>query len=76
MLSQTQGYTTATASYLRNVLGPRPALYKSQSPPINDFNFKLEPTALELQQGCPVLEVLVRACLVSVVLSPGDWELS
>ncbi|KAH7084270.1 nucleophile aminohydrolase [Paraphoma chrysanthemicola] len=33
-------YTDATASYIKHVTGPRPALYKSQSPPINDFNFK------------------------------------
>ncbi|EMD62327.1 hypothetical protein GGP41_002145 [Bipolaris sorokiniana] len=33
-------YTEATSSYLKHVEGPRPALYKSQSPPINDFNFK------------------------------------
>jgi glutamine amidotransferase len=30
----------ATSSYVKHVTGPRPALYKSQSPPINDFNFK------------------------------------
>jgi glutamine amidotransferase len=34
------GYTEATSSYVKHVTGPRPALYKSQSPPINDFNFK------------------------------------
>jgi glutamine amidotransferase len=34
------GYTDATSSYIKHVTGPRPALYKSQSPPINDFNFK------------------------------------
>ncbi|KAF2870528.1 nucleophile aminohydrolase [Massariosphaeria phaeospora] len=33
-------YTTAAASYMKHVAGPRPALYKSQSPPINDFNFR------------------------------------
>jgi glutamine amidotransferase len=33
-------YTNAAASYLKNIDGPRPALYKSQSPPINDFNFR------------------------------------
>ncbi|EAT87068.2 hypothetical protein HBI56_140180 [Parastagonospora nodorum] len=33
-------YTEATSSYVKHVTGPRPALYKSQSPPINDFNFK------------------------------------
>ena len=33
-------YTTAAGSYLKNVNGPRPALYKSQHPPINDFNFR------------------------------------
>ncbi|KAF2821171.1 N-terminal nucleophile aminohydrolase [Ophiobolus disseminans] len=33
-------YTDASASYINSVTGPRPALYKSQSPPINDFNFK------------------------------------
>ncbi|OAL03051.1 N-terminal nucleophile aminohydrolase [Phaeosphaeriaceae sp. SRC1lsM3a] len=33
-------YTKANASYVKRVMGPRPALYKSQSPPINDFNFK------------------------------------
>ncbi|KAH7385436.1 nucleophile aminohydrolase [Phaeosphaeria sp. MPI-PUGE-AT-0046c] len=33
-------YTEASASYAKRVTGPRPALYKSQSPPINDFNFK------------------------------------
>lgn len=36
----TLGYTKASSSYVRHVTGPRPALYKSQSPPINDFNFK------------------------------------
>lgn len=38
--SQTLGYTNAASSYLKHVTGPRPSLYKSQSPPINDFNFK------------------------------------
>ncbi|KAF9693373.1 hypothetical protein EKO04_008839 [Ascochyta lentis] len=33
-------YTEASSSYVKHVTGPRPALYKSQSPPINDFNFK------------------------------------
>ncbi|RMZ70074.1 Glutamine amidotransferase class-II [Pyrenophora seminiperda CCB06] len=33
-------YTKATSSYIKHIDGPRPALYKSQSPPINDFNFK------------------------------------
>ncbi|KAF2732960.1 N-terminal nucleophile aminohydrolase [Polyplosphaeria fusca] len=33
-------YTNAAASYVKHVSGPRPALYKSQSPPINDFNFR------------------------------------
>ena len=33
-------YTNATSSYVKHTTGPRPALYKSQSPPINDFNFR------------------------------------
>jgi glutamine amidotransferase len=33
-------YTDAAPSYLSSIKGPRPALYKSQSPPINDFNFR------------------------------------
>jgi len=33
-------YTPAATSYLKHVDGHRPALYKSQSPPFNDFNFK------------------------------------
>lgn len=33
-------YTNANADYIKHVSGPRPALYKSQSPPINDFNFR------------------------------------
>jgi glutamine amidotransferase len=33
-------YTDASASYVKGVSGLRPALYKSQSPPINDFNFR------------------------------------
>ncbi|KAF1997769.1 N-terminal nucleophile aminohydrolase [Amniculicola lignicola CBS 123094] len=33
-------YTSAAASYIKHVEGVRPALYKSQSPPINDFNFR------------------------------------
>lgn len=33
-------YTNAASSYLKHITGPRPSLYKSQSPPINDFNFK------------------------------------
>ncbi|ORY08772.1 nucleophile aminohydrolase [Clohesyomyces aquaticus] len=33
-------YTTAATSYMKDIDGPRPALYKSQSPPINDFNFR------------------------------------
>lgn len=33
-------YTNAQSSYIKHVTGPRPALYKSQSPPINDFNFR------------------------------------
>ncbi|KAH7371421.1 nucleophile aminohydrolase [Pyrenochaeta sp. MPI-SDFR-AT-0127] len=32
-------YTEASSSYVKHVKGRRPALYKSQSPPINDFNF-------------------------------------
>ncbi|KAF2635517.1 N-terminal nucleophile aminohydrolase [Massarina eburnea CBS 473.64] len=33
-------YTDAASSYIKSLSGPRPALYKSQSPPINDFNFR------------------------------------
>lgn len=33
-------YSDAASSYLSSISGPRPALYKSQSPPINDFNFR------------------------------------
>lgn len=33
-------YTNASSDYQKDVDGPRPALYKSQSPPINDFNFR------------------------------------
>jgi glutamine amidotransferase len=33
-------YTNAAADYQNNIDGRRPALYKSQSPPINDFNFR------------------------------------
>ncbi|KAF2708663.1 N-terminal nucleophile aminohydrolase [Pleomassaria siparia CBS 279.74] len=33
-------YSSATSDYIKHVQGPRPALYKSQSPPINDFNFR------------------------------------
>ena len=33
-------YTKAAESYIKGVDGPRPALYKSQSPPISDFNFR------------------------------------
>ncbi|KAH8723658.1 nucleophile aminohydrolase [Phaeosphaeriaceae sp. PMI808] len=33
-------YSQASSSYVKHVTGPRPALYKSQNPPINDFNFK------------------------------------
>lgn len=33
-------YTDAATSYMKQVAGLRPALYKSQSPPINDFNFR------------------------------------
>lgn len=33
-------YTKAAEDYVKDVKGPRPALYKSQSPPISDFNFR------------------------------------
>ncbi|KAI4143537.1 MAG: hypothetical protein L6R39_004532 [Caloplaca ligustica] len=33
-------YTNAAEHYVKDVEGPRPALYKSQSPPISDFNFR------------------------------------
>lgn len=33
-------YTKAAENYVKDVEGPRPALYKSQSPPISDFNFR------------------------------------
>ncbi|KAL8873536.1 MAG: hypothetical protein Q9174_001018 [Haloplaca sp. 1 TL-2023] len=33
-------YTSAAESYIKGVEGTRPALYKSQSPPISDFNFR------------------------------------
>ena len=33
-------YTNAAENYLKHVKGARPALYKSQSPPFNDFNFR------------------------------------
>ncbi|PSN71532.1 N-terminal nucleophile aminohydrolase [Corynespora cassiicola Philippines] len=33
-------YTGAANSYIKQIDGARPALYKSQSPPINDFNFR------------------------------------
>ena len=33
-------YTESAENYVKGVEGTRPALYKSQSPPINDFNFR------------------------------------
>lgn len=33
-------YTKAAEDYVKGVSGQRPALYKSQSPPISDFNFR------------------------------------
>ena len=33
-------YTAAAEDYVKGVEGRRPALYKSQSPPITDFNFR------------------------------------
>ena len=33
-------YTNASENYVKDVEGRRPALYKSQSPPISDFNFR------------------------------------
>ena len=33
-------YTDAAQNYMSSVTGPRPALYKSQQPPSNDFNFR------------------------------------
>lgn len=33
-------YTNAAENYMNQVQGRRPALYKSQSPPISDFNFR------------------------------------
>ncbi|KAL6718572.1 hypothetical protein ACLMJK_004664 [Lecanora helva] len=33
-------YTNAAEEYAKDVQGRRPALYKSQSPPISDFNFR------------------------------------
>ena len=33
-------YTDAANNYIKDVEGTRPALYKSQSPPISDFNFR------------------------------------
>ena len=33
-------YTKASEDYVKGIDGTRPALYKSQSPPINDFNFR------------------------------------
>ncbi|KAF2279308.1 N-terminal nucleophile aminohydrolase [Westerdykella ornata] len=33
-------YSDTAASYIKQIEGPRPALYKTQSPPINDFNFR------------------------------------
>lgn len=33
-------YTDAATSYVNDIDGPRPALYKSQAPAINDFNFR------------------------------------
>ncbi|CAF9916559.1 MAG: hypothetical protein HETSPECPRED_002949 [Heterodermia speciosa] len=33
-------YTKAAETYMKGVEGPRPALYKSQSPPISDINFR------------------------------------
>jgi len=33
-------YTNAATNYIKGIDGPRPALYKSQSPPFNDFNFR------------------------------------
>jgi glutamine amidotransferase len=37
------GYTDATSSYVNSITGPRPALYKSQSPPISKRPFHLYP---------------------------------
>lgn len=33
-------YTKVAQEYLQDIKGARPALYKSQSPPFNDFNFR------------------------------------
>ncbi|RDI79321.1 hypothetical protein Vi05172_g10711 [Venturia inaequalis] len=33
-------YTDAAQNYMSSVIGPRPAMYKSQQPPSNDFNFR------------------------------------
>ena len=33
-------YTPTSASYTKSIDGPHPTLYKSQSPPFNDFNFR------------------------------------
>lgn len=33
-------YTQAGENYTKGVSGTRPGLYKSQSPPFNDFNFR------------------------------------
>jgi glutamine amidotransferase len=33
-------YTEAASSYVKSLQGALPALYKSQSPPFNDFNFR------------------------------------
>lgn len=33
-------YSSASSDYIKHVKGARPALYKSQSPPTNDYNFR------------------------------------
>jgi glutamine amidotransferase len=72
-------YTPAASNYILHLAGPRPALYKSQSPPINDFNFRslCENTEtrclfahIRASSGSVVTPVNNRECPVHVTLEP------
>ena len=60
-------YTNATSNYTKDIEGPRPALYKSQAPPINDFNFR---SLCENTESYCVL-AHIRASSGSVVSQPN-----
>jgi glutamine amidotransferase len=63
-------YTNAANNYVKGIHGPRPALYKTMSPAINDFNFR----SLCENTETKCVFAHIRATSGSVVSAPNSRQ--